>query len=137
MNGFRFEVRRGGSFRRGRAAFTLLETLVAVGVFGMAALGLLAALGGTVEAARSVQRQAQVRNEMENLLAGLSLGPFVEGQTNVTLNGVDYRKEIVREELQNEDKLILPGYWRVRVTARWKEAGQPQEWVASHLEFRP
>ncbi len=137
MNGFRFEVRRRGHFRRGRAAFTLLETLVAVGVFGMAALGLLAALGGTVDASRAVQRQAEIRNVMENLLAGLSLGPFTESQTDVTIDGAVYRQEVVREELQNNEKTILPGYWRVRVTAKWQEAGQPQEWTASHLEFRP
>ncbi len=120
-----------------RDGFTLLETLIAVGIFAFAALGLLAALDGAVSAAVMVQRQAAVRGQIESLTARMAVGPFQEGSTNVMINGVEYEQEIAREELRSRDNTILPGYWRLRVVAKWNEGGQEQEWTVSHLEYFP
>ncbi len=124
------------SSRRARHGFTLLEVLIAVGIFAFAALGLLMALESAMDGARNTQRDSQVRNGLQNRLASLSVGslrPFSQSETE---NGVEYHMEAEREEVVNDQKTILRGFWRIKVRAEWRGGGSPQTWEVSHLVFR-
>lgn len=120
-----------------RNAFTLLEVLVASGIFCFAVLGLLFGMHVAVDAAHSVQVQKAVRSRMESRLARLSVPPLREYHGKSEQDGVAYSEEIVREEVRAEGVPDVRGYWRVRVEARWKENGLEQNWEASHLAWSP
>lgn len=120
-----------------RNAFTLLEVLVASGIFCFAVLGLLFGMHVAVEASRSVQMQKAVRSQLESRLARLSVPPLREYHGKNEQDGVAYREEITREEVRADGVPDVRGYWRVRVMAQWKENGAEQNWEASHLAWSP
>ncbi len=121
---------------RGRGAFTLLEVLMAVGIFAFAAIGLMMALGSTLDGARLTQREAAVRHGLENRLARLSVGPAKPVNNKDVENGVTYVVRAEREEVTNATHTLLRGFWRFKVTAQWATSGGPQEWTVSHLVYR-
>lgn len=123
--------------RRPDPAFTLLETLIALGIFSFAVLGLLFALHMTADAAVNVQREKKIRTQMENRLAKLSIPPFKESSEKNEEDGVSYAEEIRREDVKTKEKSLLQGYWRVQVKAAWEEGTAKQEWEASHLVWSP
>ena len=123
-------------FRKARRAFTLLEVLMAVGVFAFAALGLMIALASALGGAHNVQREAMVRDGLASRLASLSVGSLRPFTADDTENGVNYHEEVEREEVTNDTKTILRGFWRIRVKAEWADGNSPQTWEVSHLVFR-
>ncbi len=128
---------RLGDSSKARSAFTLLEILIAVGVFAMAGLGLMIALEATVRGAGTVQRENEIRAQIESRLARLSVGPLEEMADESELDGTVYDEVVAREEVTDADLTALQGYWRVGVTARWRASGQEQEWAVSHLVYQP
>ncbi len=141
MSGIRSELatgmRSGRLDRRRASAFTLLEVLIAVGVFAMAGLGLLIALEATVRGAGAVQRENEIRAQIESRLARLSVGPLQENATESELDGTLYREAVEREEVTDAALTRLEGFWKVGVTATWREAGVEQSWAVSHLVYQP
>lgn len=117
--------------------FTLLEVLVALGIFSMGVLGLMLALQATVQGASAVQRENEIRAQLESRLARLSVGPLQEFAEAEEFEGTAYAEEVTREEVTDSEAVVLNGFWRVRVVARWQQAGQEQEWAASHLVYQP
>ncbi len=117
-------------------AFTLLEVLMAVGIFALAAMGLMLALEATLDGARATQREADVRAGLANRLARLAVGPPRAGRSEDKENGITYTAEMDREEVTNSQRTILRGFWRLRVTADWATSDGPQKWTVSHLIYR-
>ncbi|WP_169809647.1 type IV pilus modification PilV family protein [Terrimicrobium sacchariphilum] len=115
--------------------FTLMEVLVATAVFAFAVLGLLFALNVTTDAARETLRQQAIRTELQNRLARLSAPPFIAGRQTEDRDGITYTSEITSEQIKAADLTLMGGYWRIRVTAAWKESGKNYEWDVSHLAF--
>jgi Tfp pilus assembly protein PilV len=115
----------------------LLEVLIAVGVFAMAGLGLMIALEATVRGAGAVQRENEIRAQLESRLARLSVGPLQEVATESELEGTLYEEVVAPEEVTDAELTALEGYWKVGVTARWREAGEEQVWAVSHLAYQP
>ncbi len=130
-------MRVGGGWLRKRGGFTLLEVLIAVGVFAMAGLGLMIALEATIRGAGAVQRENEIRAQLESRLARLSVGPLQEAGEETELEGTLYQAVVEREEVTNAELTTLEGYWKVAVTAAWREAGQEQVWTVSHLVYQP
>lgn len=121
----------------GAGAFTLLEVLTAMGVFCFAVLGLLFALNTAADASREAQEQKRIRAQVENRLARLSVPPLKAFAANEEADGVRFSEEIRPEPVKSADLSLLPGYWRVRVLAEWKEGGRLQQWDVSHLVWKP
>jgi hypothetical protein len=107
-----------------------------MGIFAFAAMGLMMALDASLDGARATQREADVRNGLENRLARCSSGPLRDGADDEEENGVRYHIETGREEVTKSDRSILRGFWRIRVTAQWSDSRGPQEWTLSHLLYR-
>lgn len=122
--------------RKSAAGFTLLEMLIALGIFAFAVIGLMMALEHTVDAARLTQREGAVRNGIENRLARLSVGRLRPLVNEETIGGVTFFEKVDREEMRSIENVELPGFWRISVTAQWKDPAGEQKWEASHLVFR-
>lgn len=116
--------------------FTLLEVLIAVAVFAFAALGLLLALDSTIDGSRETLRDAKVREGLQSRLASLSVGSLRALSEDEVDDGVTYHMDVEREEVTNDEKTLLRGFWRLKVRADWTSSGSPQTWEVSHLVYR-
>lgn len=116
---------------RGRAGFLLLEVVLALAVFGMAATGFAVAMSRMGQAATMVQKELQITRIMESTLdETLSLPVLEEGLTSIRLEdlGMDLDTEIeILDELENENGQLLQEMFRITVTAHWFDSGQWQE----------
>lgn len=117
-------------------AFTLLETVIALGILASAIMGLLITLNTSLEAAKALRREREIRNELENRLARLRVDARKEFRQEFPPDkmGVRYVEEIVPEKVIRSDHTVLEGYQRIRVIAKWYE---DEEREASFLIFAP
>ncbi len=120
--------------------FTLLEVLIALGMFVLAVGGLALALDRAFSASIILRREDEIRQQiesltdqamilpMETLQRGLESGPDAIGAKYSTA------AEPV-EDLVNKDEETLGGIWKITVRAVWEEAGQEQEWKEEFLRY--
>lgn len=121
-----------------KRAFTLFEVLLALGIFGIAVVGMMAALNGTLDSAREARREQLVRQAIENRLAELEGGDIREGErvTGEKSPAITIT-ESVRREPVHSGRERLEGFWRIRVTAAWQDRGEWRSEEASVLRYRP
>ena len=114
---------------KAQQAFTLVETLIALGIVAFAVIGLLTALNSAVDAARFLRREATVRQQLENRVARLLLDQRKNMREEIPAdaNGVAFLEEIKPEEVTAADRGIINGFQRIRVVARWKGSGGAAE----------
>ena len=122
--------------------FTLLEVLVALGMFTLAVGGLALALDRAFSANNMMRRDAEVRQQLESLIDQAMVMPIQEleqGQeSGPDALGVEYFMGAeLTEDFRNMDDEILDGLWLVTVRARWKEQGERQEWQETFLRYQP
>lgn len=113
--------------------FLLLEMVLALAVFGIAATGFTVALQRMGQVASLAQSELRVTRFMDSALSeALSLPVMEEGQTEMEIgqagNVVHFVTNIRRlENLQNEDGQVLEEMYHISVSATWMQAGQRQE----------
>ena len=117
--------------QRPSRGFLLLEMVLALAVFAMAATGFVVALQRMSQAATQARDELQVTRILETSLNEvLSLPVLEEGEmSDVTVDG---RMDILAtvepmEDLQNENGDTLNDMFRIRISARWYENGEWQE----------
>ena len=120
-------------FNRKRRGFLLLEVILALMVFSIAATGFAVALRRTADLAVLSQKKVKITRILESaLIAAMSMPTMTEG---VTTDVVDEMKEFSMEidtevkalpDLQNQDGQPLQNMYRVTVTAHRTESGQEQ-----------
>jgi len=122
--------------RRGNA-FTLVEALVALGVFSFAVLGFLMAFDTTLGAAREVRREAMIRQILEDRIAWLEHAPLEprEARIDGPIPKMIIREEIAPERLVDESRNIYEGFWKVRVLVEWDRAGEKETMEAGFLRY--
>jgi type II secretion system protein I len=127
--------------RPSRGGFTLLEVMLALGLFSFAVLALAGALNKTLDAALLRRRETLVRTGLENTLAELRLQPLQPGRQSTQkpdAQGVIYDTEVkLTDNLETEEKDKLTGIYLVTLTARWKEVGEPQERKVQLYVYQP
>lgn len=128
--------------RRLRKGFLLLEVLLALGVFGIAATGFAVALHKTADLASTAQRKLKMTRLLESALAeAMSYPVLEEGTTSVEVDEmVDQGLEIettieLLPEMENEDGQLLQEMYRIEVVARWFENGQSFEQTAETWRY--
>jgi prepilin-type N-terminal cleavage/methylation domain-containing protein len=113
--------------------FLLLEMVLALAVFGIAATGFTVALHRMARVASLSQSELRVTRFMESAMnEALSLPVMEEGETEAEIGqagNVVYFLTVIRlmEDLENQDGEILQQMYHVSVTATWMESGQKQE----------
>ena len=125
--------------RRSEKAFTLFEVMMALGVFGIAVIGMMMALNGALNAAREARIGQFVRTEMDNRLAQLEAERPQELERTVEAGSpkIAFVESIRRETVQGGNRTSLDGFWRIQVLARWQASGEKREEEASFLVYAP
>jgi hypothetical protein len=111
--------------------FLLLEMVLALGVFGIAATGFVVALHRMSGTASLAQSELRITRILDSALdETLSLPVLEEGTTNTSVGetGIELDTTIsLLEELENEDGQLLQEMYRIEIIAKWFENGQWQE----------
>jgi len=113
--------------------FLLLEMVLALAVFGIAATGFAVALHRMADAAALAQSEMRITRILESALdETLSLPVLEEGETESEIgepgNEIKFNTLIeLLDEMENEDGQLLQEMYRIEVTAKWFEKGEWQE----------
>ena len=114
-----------------KSGFLLLEMVLALAVFGMAATGFTVALNRMAATTSLAQSELRITRMIDSALEEtLSLPAIEEGSDTIEVGetGVELETVIERmEDLLNKDGQQLQDMFRIRITARWSENGQSQE----------
>jgi len=116
------------SHRRG---FLMLEVVLALAIFGIAATAFAVAIQRTAAAANLAQSELQVNRILESALSEeLSLPTLQEGTktTPIGASGMEVatKTELI-DDLENKDGQQLQETYRITVTARWFQDNAWQE----------
>ena len=107
-------------FRGHRSGFSLLELLMAMALFAIAAVSLAQAMNMISLAVSESIEEAEVREQMRAFLLEVSRDPDLREdsrETNPDDFGLFFRIEIVPLDLENQDAEPLANLFDVRVTA--------------------
>jgi len=107
-----------------RRGFALLEVLLAVAVFSMAATGFVVALHKMGDVAAATQREVRITRALESALhEALSLPTLEEGKTTLELedSGMEIDTLIEPIEIENQEGQLLQEMFRIEVTVFWLE----------------
>jgi prepilin-type N-terminal cleavage/methylation domain-containing protein len=119
-------------------AFSLFEVLIALGVFAIAVTGLAIGLQSAVEAAINARERSLSRFVIESRLAAAMSDPPLDGKREIdgsTNNGVSVLETFEPIELMNTNGQILPGMWKLRVSAKSRRSDVEE--TAEILIYRP
>ncbi len=119
------------SFHPVKRGFLLLEMVLALAVFGIAATGFAVALHKMAEAAGLAQSELRITRVLDSALdETLSLPVLEEGTTNSSVGetGIELDTTIaLLEDLQNQDGQPLAEMYSIRIEAKWFSNGQWQQ----------
>jgi len=120
--------------------FTLVEVLVALGLFAFAVIGLLGGIGAMAEMADEARISAIVRQQLESRVAFLEVRRPEEFQDTIK---TDFPRMTILEGMKREQvqrtngKPPLEGIWRVEIRAQWQTSGRRGEEKVSFLRYEP
>ena len=115
--------------------FLLLEMVLALAIFGMAATGFAVALNQMAKASDLAQRELRLTRILDSALAeAMSRPSLTESDETRTLaeGNIEIRSQIFpQENLTNQDGQQLQEMFSIKVTASWYDAG---EWKNRSVE---
>ena len=119
------------SVHSAKRGFLLLEMVLALAVFGIAATGFAVALRRMGDAAALAQSELRITRILDSALGEtLSLPVLEEGLTNSTVGetGIELDTTIeLLEELENEEGQLLQEMFLIKIEARWFTNGAWQD----------
>lgn len=114
-----------------KRGFLLLEMVLALAVFGIAATGFAVALHKMAEAASLAQSELRITGVLDSALdETLSLPVLEEGTTSSSVGetGIDLETTIkLMDDLQNEDGQPLQEMYSIKIDAKWYSNGAWQQ----------
>lgn len=118
---------------------TLLEVVLALAVFSIAALALVGTLNQIAEAGVDAQKMLEVEQSLESLIDEYGKTPQIremEQEIKPGADGVAYKVRIQQvKDLRNQEGRFLQNTFRVQAIARWMEGGAPVEIQADTLRY--
>jgi prepilin-type N-terminal cleavage/methylation domain-containing protein len=122
-----------------RRGFLLLEMVLALAVFGIAATGFVVALNRMANLATLAQSDLRITRILDSALdETLSLPTLEEGVTNSTVAGTGIELDTTIElldKLENQDGQILQEMYRIEIIARWFENSAWQERIVETWRY--
>ncbi|MCP4848920.1 MAG: type II secretion system protein [Verrucomicrobiaceae bacterium] len=126
---------------RERSGFILLESILALALFAIVAVGFTVAIQQVAFTANSSGESMRVQRMLETLLTEASkVVRFEEVEEGIGEDekGVYYSKIIEEIEMQNMDEQELQNMWRIAIIAEWEDAsGRTMENVAEMIRYEP
>lgn len=124
---------------RRTAAFTLFEVLLALIVFGIAAVALVSTLNQIGEAAFEARQYRNIELNLESLLDEYSKVPQLQDlneELPIGPDGIAYEVSVAEvTDLQNQDGQPLNGIFRIVVRAIWREGRDETQLEAETMRF--
>jgi prepilin-type N-terminal cleavage/methylation domain-containing protein len=118
-----------------KRGFLLLEMILALTVFGIAATGFAVALRKMAQAASMAQDELRITRILDSALDEVvSLPTLEEGKTNASVGetGIELNTTIkLIEDLKEEEGQLLNEMYLITIEARWYENGQWKDRVVS------
>ncbi len=122
-----------------RRGFLLLEMVLALAVFGIAATGFAVALHRMAAVAALAQSELRITRILDSALdETISLPVLEEGSTNSTVGetGIELDTTIeLLDEMENEDGQLLQEMYRIEIKARWFENSEWQERIVETWRY--
>jgi type II secretory pathway pseudopilin PulG len=119
--------------------FLLLEMVLALAVFGMAATGFVVALHRMSDTASLAQSELRITRILDSAMnETISLPILEEGKTSIEVGetGIELNTNIeLIEDLENEDGQLLQEMYRIEIQARWFANGAWQERVVETWRY--
>ena len=117
--------------RPAKRGFLLLEMVLALAVFGIAATGFAVALNRMADAAGLTQSELRITRILDSALdETLSLPTLEEGETHSVVGKTDIKLKTtiqLKDDLQNEDGVALQDLYRIQIVATWSNNGIAQQ----------
>ena len=124
-----------------RRGFILLESILALALFSIVAVGFTVAIQQVAFTANRSGESMRIQRTLETLLTEASKVvrfEAVEEGIGQDEKGVYYSKLIEEVELQNMDEQQLQNLWRIAIIAEWEDAsGRTMENVAEMIRYEP
>jgi type II secretory pathway pseudopilin PulG len=122
-----------------RNGFLLLEMVLALAVFGMAATGFVVALHRMSATASLAQSELRITRILDSAMdETISLPVLEEGETSIEVGetGIELNTTIeLIEDLENEDGELLQEMYRIEIQARWFANGIWQDRVVETWRY--
>jgi type II secretory pathway pseudopilin PulG len=114
-----------------KSGFLLLEMVLALAIFGMAATGFTVALNRMAATASLAQSELRITRILDSALEETLSQPTIEeGSDTIEIGetGIELETNIERiEGLLNEEGQQLQDMFLIRIEAKWVENGQSQQ----------
>jgi hypothetical protein len=119
----------------------LLEVVIAITVFTLAAFSLVLALDRCLDAANQRNQIDVALRGLQNQMALLHGSPVQAGETDAPDDGTGVAYHIsvaLAQDLRDEKGLPIPNTYRITITATWKsQGGDMQSRNVSELIYQP
>lgn len=134
MNPLPFPAAQAANTQRG---MTLMEVIVAMGIFSLAAVALVGSLNSIADTTREAQRLLEVEQALESIIDEYGKLPnLVEKKETIKPGkdgvGFEVRIELVRD-LRTKNGNFLADIFRIAATANWREGGRARSLSAETL----
>jgi prepilin-type N-terminal cleavage/methylation domain-containing protein len=125
--------------RRAPQGMTLLEVVLALAVFSIAALALVGTLNKIADVTADSQKFLEVEQALESLIDEYGKVPQIrelEETIKPGADGVAYRIEIEQvKDMKNQEGRFLQEMFYIRAFARWNDGSGPTEVGAETLRY--
>ncbi len=123
---------------RSESGMLLLEVMLAVIVFSMAAVSLAVALNESLDAFADIRRQSEVRLQLQSALAETIGQKLTVGKETLQLgNGtVVYSREVTLLDWKNQKKEPVSNLYQVVVHAGWQDGNRKMQREAMQYVFQ-
>ena len=127
------------SYPQKSSGMTLLEVVLALAVFSIAALALVGTMNQIAEAATESQTILEIEQTLESLIDEYGKMPQMrnlEEDIKPGSDGVAYRVKVEQvKDLRNQDGQFLQDMFRIQAFARWDDGGGVIELEADSMRY--
>lgn len=132
-----------GSINRKRKGFLMMEVVLAIGIFAIAATSFAVAIYRISDTANSAQRQMKITRVLQSALNEYVSIPRIEEMSESVIldeliSGAEVTVEteiVLMPEMENQDGELLQDMYHIEVRARWFEEGDWQEEIAETWRY--
>jgi type II secretory pathway pseudopilin PulG len=127
------------TFRRKASAFALLEVMIALTIFAIAAFSLVLALDASITAGGERNEIEAATRGLSNQLALLRAERVLPQDDDLPddHSGILYHLNVVPAPMQNIKHQPVTGYYRATVTAKWSVGSRNEERSVEELLYQP